>query len=94
MGIIGIGNIGRRVAELCGGLFGMTVLAYDPYLTGEQIAARGGEKVQLEELLRRSDFVTVHCPRTKETFGMLGARAVRADAADRVFHQHRARRHS
>lgn len=73
VGIIGIGNIGTRVAELCRGLFGMTVLAYDPYLTGEQIAARGGGKVGLEELLRRSDFVTVHCPRTKETFGMFGA---------------------
>ena len=41
VGIIGIGNIGTRLSELCRGLFGMTVLAYDPYLTAEQIAARG-----------------------------------------------------
>jgi D-3-phosphoglycerate dehydrogenase len=73
VGIIGIGHIGRRVAELCGVLFDNTVLAYDPYLTAEQIAARGATKVELDELLRRSDYVTVHCPRSAETFGMLGA---------------------
>ncbi len=73
VGIIGIGHIGRRVAELCGVLFNNTVLAYDPYLTAEQIAARGATKVELDELLRRSDYVTVHCPRSNETFGMFGA---------------------
>ena len=73
VGIIGIGHIGRRVAELCGVLFDNTVLAYDPYLTTEQVAARGATKVELDELLRRSDYVTVHCPRSSETFGMFGA---------------------
>jgi D-3-phosphoglycerate dehydrogenase len=73
VGIIGIGHIGRRVAELCGVLFNNTVLAYDPYLDAEQIAARGATKVAFEELLRRSDFVTVHCPRSAETLGMFGA---------------------
>lgn len=72
VGIIGIGHIGTRVSELCRGLFRMTVLAYDPYLTPEQIAARGGTKVELNELLERSDYVTMHCPRTNETFGMMG----------------------
>ena len=72
VGIIGLGNIGGRVAELCKGLFRMTVLAYDPYLTKEQIAAKGAQKVELAELLPRADYVTMHCPRTKETFGMLG----------------------
>ena len=73
VGIVGIGNIGTRVSELCRGLFGMTVLVYDPYLTPEQVAARGGTQVGLEELMRRSDYVTVHCPRTKDSFGMFGA---------------------
>ena len=73
LGIIGIGHIGTRVAELCRGLFQMTVLASDPYLTAEQIRARGAEKADLSDLLRRSDYVTVHCPRTKETFGLFGA---------------------
>jgi D-3-phosphoglycerate dehydrogenase len=73
VGIVGIGHIGRRVAELCGALFNMTVLACDPYLTKEQIAARGAAKVELDELLSRADYVTVHCPRSAETFGMFGA---------------------
>ncbi len=73
LGIIGLGNIGTRLSEICRLAFGMTVLAYDPYLTATQIAARGGTKVELGELLARSDYVSVHCPRSKETFGMLGA---------------------
>jgi D-3-phosphoglycerate dehydrogenase len=73
LGIIGIGNIGTRLAQICRAAFDMTVLAYDPYLTAEQIAARGGEKVELDDLLRRSDYVSVHCPRTRESYGMLGA---------------------
>ena len=73
IGIVGLGNIGTRVAELCRGLFHMTVLAYDPYLTADQIAARGGEKTDLPDLLRRADYVSVHCPRTKESFGMFSA---------------------
>jgi len=73
VGIIGLGEIGTRVAELCKGLFGMTALACDPYLTDAQIAARGGTKVAMEDLLERSDFVTIHTPRNAETFGMIGA---------------------
>ncbi len=73
LGIIGIGNVGSRIAELARGLFAMRVLAYDPYLEAEKISARGAEKVGLEELLRRSDFVSVNCPLTPETRGMIGA---------------------
>jgi D-3-phosphoglycerate dehydrogenase len=74
VGIVGIGNVGRRIAELCKGLLGMQVLAYDPYLSREEIAARGAEKVELDDLLRRSDFVSINCPLTKESRGMIGAR--------------------
>src|SRR4029077_12057072 len=74
IGIVGIGNVGRRIAELCKGLLHMKVIAYDPYLTSEEIAVRGGEKVELDELLRRSDFVSISCPLTKESRGMIGAR--------------------
>lgn len=73
VGIIGLGNVGSRVAELCRGLFRMRVLACDPYLSKEEIAARGGEKVTLDELLREADFVSVNCPRTTETLNMIGA---------------------
>jgi D-3-phosphoglycerate dehydrogenase len=73
IGIIGLGNVGGRIAQLCHGLFAMTVLAYDPYLTAAQFAERGAEKVGLDDLLRRSDFVSVNCPLTSETRGMIGA---------------------
>jgi D-3-phosphoglycerate dehydrogenase / 2-oxoglutarate reductase len=75
IGIVGLGNVGRRIAELCKGLLHMNVIAYDPYLTAEEMAARGGAKVELDDLLRRSDFVSISCPLTKESRGMIGARA-------------------
>jgi D-3-phosphoglycerate dehydrogenase / 2-oxoglutarate reductase len=74
VGIVGLGNVGRRIAELCKGLLGMKVLAYDPYLTATEVAARGAEKVELDELLRGSDFVSISCPLTKDNRGMIGAR--------------------
>jgi D-3-phosphoglycerate dehydrogenase len=74
IGIIGIGHVGTRVAELCRGLFQMRVIAYDPYQTAEQIAAKGAEKAAtLEDLLRVADYVSINCPHTKETRGMMGA---------------------
>ena len=74
IGIVGLGNVGRRIAELCKGLLGMQVLAYDPYLTAAEMAARGAEKVELDDLLRRSDYVSINCPLNKNTRGMIGAR--------------------
>ena len=74
IGIIGIGNVGRRVAELCRGLFHMDVLAYDPYVDVEETRRRGARKVELDELLRSADFVSINCPLTDETRGMIGAR--------------------
>src|ERR1700735_1968256 len=74
IGIVGLGNVGRRIAALCKGLLNMNVLAYDPYLSATEMAERGGEKVTLEELLRRSDFVSISCPLTKDNRGMIGSR--------------------
>ena len=74
IGIVGIGNVGRRVAELCRGLFAMQVIACDPYLDAATIAGRGGVKVELDDLLRRSDFVSINCPLDAGTRGMIGAR--------------------
>jgi D-3-phosphoglycerate dehydrogenase len=74
IGIVGIGNVGCRIAALCNGLLGMKVLAYDPYLTASEIVARGAEKVELDELLRRSDYVSISCPLTPDNRGMIGAR--------------------
>jgi D-3-phosphoglycerate dehydrogenase len=75
LGIVGIGHIGTRVARLANA-FGMTVLAYDPYVAAEEVVARGGQPVALDELLARSDVVSIHCPRTPETVGMIDARAI------------------
>src|SRR5260221_2644012 len=74
IGIVGLGNVGRRIAALCKGLLGMKVVAYDPYLTSSEMAARGGEKVELDELLSRSDYVSVSCPLTRESRGMIRQR--------------------
>jgi D-3-phosphoglycerate dehydrogenase / 2-oxoglutarate reductase len=74
IGIVGLGNVGRRIAELCRGLLHMNVLAYDPFLSATEMAARGGEKVELDDLLRRSDYVSISCPLTKDNRGMIGAR--------------------
>ena len=71
VGIVGMGHIGSYLARLCGA-FGMEVLAYDPYLTEDVMGSRGAIKVSLEELLARSDFVSVHCPRSAETLDMFG----------------------
>ena len=74
IGIVGLGNVGARVAELCRGLFKMRVLAYDPHLSAEQITARGAEKMAtLEDLLKQADYVSINCPHTRETRFMMGA---------------------
>jgi D-3-phosphoglycerate dehydrogenase / 2-oxoglutarate reductase len=74
IGICGLGNVGRRIAGLCNTLFNMKVLAYDPYLDEKTIAERGATKVELDELLRRSDFVSINCPLDDGSRGMIGAR--------------------
>jgi D-3-phosphoglycerate dehydrogenase len=74
LGIVGIGHVGTRVARLADA-FGMTVLAFDPYVAAEEIVRRGARPVALDELLDRSDFVSIHCPRTAGTVGMMGERA-------------------
>jgi D-3-phosphoglycerate dehydrogenase len=73
IGIIGLGNVGSRLTELCRGLFAMRVLAYDPYLTAAACVERGAEKVELADLMARSDYVSINCPLTAETRGMVGA---------------------
>jgi len=69
LGIIGLGAVGRRVAERARG-FGMRVLAFDPYVKPGKV--EGVELVDLEALLGSSDVVTVHVPLTEETRGMIG----------------------
>jgi len=70
LGIIGFGRIGCRLAQLIRP-FGMNVLAYDPFIAPGAAAAQGATQVELEELLRRSDFVSIHTLLTEETRGLL-----------------------
>lgn len=72
LGVVGLGRIGTLVAQRAHGL-GMKVVAYDPYVSKERFAQLGIEQVlKLEELLKVSDFITVHLPKTKETTGLFG----------------------
>lgn len=70
LGLIGAGNIGSIVARKAIGV-GMKVVAFDPYLTPERAVAMGVEKVELEDLLRRADFITLHVPMTEQTKNLL-----------------------
>ncbi|MFZ5965567.1 MAG: phosphoglycerate dehydrogenase [Bacillota bacterium] len=76
LGIIGLGRIGSLVAVRMNG-FGMKVIAYDPYISDERFVRFGAEKKDtLEELIKESDFITVHTPKTKETLGMIGEKEI------------------
>jgi len=72
LGIIGCGNIGSIVADRALGLK-MKVIAYDPFLSAERALDLGVEKVELEELWRRADFITLHTPLTDRTRGIINA---------------------
>lgn len=75
LGIIGLGHIGVEVARRAAAL-GMTVIAYDPLLSPDDICQRGAEPVSLSELYARSDFISIHVPLTGDTRGMIGIEAI------------------
>jgi D-3-phosphoglycerate dehydrogenase len=75
LGVIGCGNIGSIVADRGVGLK-MKVIAYDPYLSAERAMKLGVEKVDLDELFRRADFITLHTPLTDKTANIVDAKAI------------------
>ena len=75
LGVIGAGNIGKIVIDRALGLK-MKVIAYDPFLTPEKAMEIGAEKVELDELYARADFITIHTPSLAETRGMINADAI------------------
>jgi D-3-phosphoglycerate dehydrogenase len=75
LGVIGCGNIGSIVAERAHGLK-MKVVAYDPYLSHERAVDLGVEKTELDDLLRRADFITLHTPLTEKTKNIIDAAAL------------------
>nr|WP_217508756.1 phosphoglycerate dehydrogenase [Curtobacterium pusillum] len=70
VGIIGLGRIGALITQRLQA-FGVQVIAYDPYVTTARAQQLGVELVSLEDLLKRSDFITIHMPKTPETVGMI-----------------------
>ena len=75
LGVIGAGNIGGIVCERGRGLK-MKVVAYDPFLSEERADKLGVEKVELDELLKRADFITLHVPLTDKTRNILSKEAI------------------
>jgi len=71
VGVVGLGRIGVLFAQRMAS-FGTRLIAYDPYVQPARAAQLGVRLVGLEELLRESDFISVHLPRTPETFGLIG----------------------
>lgn len=74
LGVIGLGRIGGLVAERMKA-FDMDIVAFDPYVTSSRAHQLGAQLVTLDELLEKSDVVTIHMPKTPETLGMLNAEA-------------------
>jgi len=76
LGIVGFGRIGQLVAHRMQA-FGMDVVAYDPYLQPAKAAQLNVKLVELDELLKVSDFITIHLPKTKETANLIGTDALK-----------------
>ncbi len=72
LGIVGVGRIGGAIAKRAQA-FGMKILAFDPILNPMKAESLGVELVTMDELIQRSDFITVHAPKTKETDNMIAA---------------------
>ncbi|HLD69139.1 MAG TPA: hydroxyacid dehydrogenase, partial [Candidatus Omnitrophota bacterium] len=70
LGIIGLGRIGATVARMCKS-FGMKIMAYDPFLSIEIASKLGVEVVEFEDLIRTSDYITVHIPKSAETKNLI-----------------------
>ena len=76
IGIVGLGRIGALVAQRLAG-FEVKLIGYDPYVTQARADQIGVELVSLEELMKQSDFITIHLPKTKETVNLIGEEALK-----------------
>ena len=85
LGLVGIGNIGARVARICSQGFNMKVLAFDPALSEAEVTVRGAAKVgDLGALLAAADVVSLHLPLTAETFHLIGPEELSAMKATAI----------
>jgi D-3-phosphoglycerate dehydrogenase len=77
LGVIGMGNIGRAVAQRASA-FGMAILGYDPLIPADEIQRRGAQPASLPDLYGQADMITLHVPLTAETHGMIDRTALSA----------------
>jgi D-3-phosphoglycerate dehydrogenase / 2-oxoglutarate reductase len=81
VGIVGLGRVGALVATRCAA-FGMHVIAFDPYVGEERARAMGVELLPLADVVKRSDFLSVHLPKTKDTNGLINAELLKTAKPD------------
>lgn len=74
IGLLGIGNVGRRVAEILTRGFGAEVVAFDPFLTEQEIAERGARRISFEDLLTSCEIISLHCSLNDSNLRCLGQR--------------------
>lgn len=75
LGIIGLGHVGRKVAKVAKALE-MKVICYDPYIDKKKMAEIGVEKKELDDVIKESDFITIHVPKTKETANLINKKTI------------------
>jgi len=73
LGLIGLGRIGRRMAQICGNGLGMHVIGHDPYVSSEDAAQFGVEFAEVDTVIAEADVVSVHAPSTPETYHIINA---------------------
>ena len=78
LGVIGLGGIARKLIELLAGWGMQPPMAYDPHADPAEAAKLGVRLAELDELLKESDVVSLHCPLTDETQGLIGGRSSRS----------------
>jgi D-3-phosphoglycerate dehydrogenase len=76
LGLVGLGRVGEQVTRMVKG-FEIRLVAYDPFVSAERAELLGVELISLEELLKRSDFITVHVPMTPSTKGIIGKKELK-----------------
>lgn len=84
VGLVSFGNIGKRVCQLLQPFGPREVLVFDPFASAETIAAFGARKVELDELMRRSDVVSLHVPNLPETKGLISGEMLRLMRDDAI----------
>lgn len=76
LGLVGLGRIGKRVAQICRMGLEMEVIAYDPYISAEQGAALGVTMTDLDSVVRQADFLSVHVPASPETYHLVNRESI------------------